>query len=104
MSVLSLTFHSTETISKEWENYMQNHLHQLVENLIDVEKYILSEVESDMIDEGTNTNLLLIFENNEKRQDFIEIEFLNIADRIESKFGDHVLIFKTFLNPTKSRI
>lgn len=104
MSVLSLTFHSTETVSKEWENYMQIHLHQLVENLIDVEKYILSEVESDMIDEGTNTNLLLIFENNEKRQDFVEIEFINIADRIESKFGEHVLIFKTFLNPKNSRI
>ena len=43
------------------------------------------------------------FENDEKRQDFVEIEFLNISDRIESKFGEHVLIFKTFLNPKNSR-
>lgn len=104
MSVLSLTFHSTESISKDWENYMQTHLHQLVENLIDVEQYILSEVETDMIDEGKNTNLLLIFENNEKRQDFVEIEFLNICDRIESKFGEQVMIFKTFLNPKNTRL
>ena len=102
MSVLSLTFHSTESITDDWENYMENHLHQMVENLIDVEKYILSEVESEMVNEGKNTNLLLIFENDEKRQDFVEIEFINIADRIESKFGEHVLIFKTFLNPKNS--
>ena len=104
MSVLSLTFHSTENSTKDWEIYMENHLHQMLENLIDVEKYILSEVESEMVNEGKNTNLLLIFENDEKRQDFVEIEFINIADRIESKFGEHVLIFKTFLNPKNSRL
>lgn len=104
MSLLSLTFHSTESSTQDWENYMENHLHQMVENLIDVEKYILSEVESDMVDEGKNTNLLLIFDNDEKRQDFLEIELLNITDRIESQFGEHVMIFKTFLNPKKSRL
>lgn len=104
MSVLSLTFHSTESINQDWEIYVESHLHQLVENLIDVEKYILSEVQSDMIDEGKNTNLLLIFENNEKRQDFIEIELLNITDRIEGRFGDNVLVFTTYLNPKKTRI
>ena len=104
MSVLSLTFHSTENISNDWNLYMENNLLEMIENLIDVEKYILSEVQSEMISEGKNTNLLLIFENDEKRQDFVEIEFINIADRIESKFGEHVLIFKTFLNPKNSRL
>lgn len=104
MSVLSLTFHSTENITKDWEIYVESQLHQLVENLIDVEKYILSEVQSDMINEGKNINLLLIFENNEKRQDFIEIELLNITDRIESKFGENVMVFTTYLNPRKTRI
>lgn len=104
MSVLSLTFHSTENITKDWEIYVDSHLHQLVENLIDVEKYILSEVQSDMIDEGKNINLLLIFDNDEKRQDFIEIELLNITDRIESKFGNNVMVFTTYLNPKKTRI
>lgn len=103
MSVLSITFHTTESISEDWNNYMENNLHQMVENLIDVEKYILSEVESEMISEGKNTNLLLIFENEEKRQDFVEIELTNITERILKEFGSNVMIFKTYLNPKKSR-
>lgn len=104
MSVLSLTFHTTENISQDWENYMQKDLHQMVENLIDVEKYILSEVESEMINEGKNTNLLLVFDNEEKRQDFIEIELINITDRIEGTFGENVMIFQTLLNPKAMRL
>ena len=103
MSVLSVTFHTTENITKEWENYMNKDLHQMVENLIDAEKYILSEVESEMISEGKNTNLLLVFDTEEKRQDFVEIELINITDRIEAKFGENVMIFKTLLNPKNSR-
>ncbi|MGA9211289.1 DUF4286 family protein [Kaistella sp.] len=103
MSVLSITFHTTESINKEWNHYLENDLHQMVENLIDAEKYILSEVESDMISEGKNTNLLLIFENDEKRQDFIEIELTNITERVQKEFGQNIMIFKTYLNPKKSR-
>ena len=104
MSLLSLTFHTTENVSQEWEIYMENELHEMVENLIDVEKFILSEVESEMISEGKNTNLLLIFDDEEKRQDFLEIELLNLTERIENAFGENVMIFKTFLNPKKSRL
>ena len=70
---------------------------------MDVEKYILSEVESEMISEGKNTNLLLIFDDIEKRQEFIDIEFKNITERIEAKFGQEVMIFETFLNQKKNR-
>ena len=103
MSLLSITFHSTQSVTKEWDQYMQSELHQMVENLIDAEKYILSEVESEMISEGKNTNLLLIFENEEKRQDFVEIELTNITERVQKEFGENVMIFKTYLNPKKSR-
>ena len=103
MSVLSLTFHTTENISLDWEIYMEKELHEMVENLIDVEKYILSEVHSEMINEGKNTNLLLVFDNDEKRQDFIEIELINITERIEGVFGENVMIFQTLLNPKKIR-
>ena len=103
MSVLSLTFHSTENISNDWNLYMENNLLEMIENLIDVEKYILSEVQSEMISEGKNTNLLLIFDNDEKRQDFIEIELINITDRIESTFGENVMIFQTLQNTKKLR-
>lgn len=104
MSVLSLTFHTTESALKEWENYTENELQLLVENLMDVDKYILSEVHNEMIGEGKNTNLLLVFDNDELREQFLENELVNITERIEAKFADSVMVFKTFLNPLKSRL
>jgi hypothetical protein len=76
----------------------------MTENLMDVEKYILSEVHSDYIDDGKNYNLLLIFDDDEKRTEFIESELLNISERIENKFGQDVMIFTTSLNPKKKKI
>ncbi len=76
----------------------------MTENLMDVNQYILSEVHSDYIEEGKNYNLLLIFDNDELREDFIKSEMENIAERIEAKFGQEVMIFNTFLNPKKSRL
>lgn len=99
MSVLSLTFHSTSNISSSWDRYTENTLFEMIENLMDVENYILSDVESDMINEGKNTNLLLMFDNTEKRQEFIDIELKNITERIEDQFGDEVMVFVTLLNP-----
>lgn len=104
MSVLSITFHAIENIRPEWENYMMNTLVLMVENLMDVEKYILSDVDSNMINEGSNTNLLLIFENEELRSDFVKSEFLNLEDRIQNEFGDQVMVFMTYLNPKKARL
>lgn len=104
MSVISITFHSVESVQKEWNDFVEKDFHQMIENLMDVEKYMLSEVESDMINEGKNTNLLLIFDNEEKRTDFTEIELLNISEIIENKFGESVMIFITYLNPTKMKI
>lgn len=76
----------------------------MTENLMDVNQYILSEVHSDYIEEGKNYNLLLIFDNDELREDFIKSEMENITERIEAKFGQEVMIFNTFLNPKKSRL
>lgn len=104
MSVLSITFHCTKNNLEEWENYIDETLILMTENLMDVNQYILSEVHSDYIDEGKNYNLLLIFDNDELRTDFLESELKNIAERIESKFGQEVLIFDTLLNPKKSRL
>ncbi|WP_419870745.1 DUF4286 family protein [Chryseobacterium sp. CT-SW4] len=103
MSVLSITFHCTKNNIEDWENYMDETLVLMTENLMDVNKYILSEVHSDYIDEGKNYNLLLVFDNDELRNDFIESELVNITERIEKKFGENIMIFNTFLNPKKSR-
>ncbi|WP_313001521.1 DUF4286 family protein [Chryseobacterium gleum] len=59
---------------------------------------------SDFIEEGKNYNLLLIFDNNDLREDFIKSELLNISERIEKKFGQEVMVFNTFLNPKKTRL
>ncbi len=104
MSVLSITFHCTKNNIDEWENYIDETLVLMTENLMDVSKYILSEVHSDYIEEGKNYNLLLIFDNDELREDFIKSELVNIAERVEKKFGQEVMIFNTFLNPKKSRL
>ncbi|MGL6126730.1 hypothetical protein BBI01_07765 [Chryseobacterium artocarpi] len=104
MSVLSITFHCTKNNLEEWENYIDETLVLMTENLMDVNQYILSEVHSDYIDEGKNYNLLLIFDNDDLRNDFLESELKNIAEHIENKFGQEVLIFDTLLNPKKSRL
>ncbi|MCX8532351.1 DUF4286 family protein [Chryseobacterium luquanense] len=104
MSVLSITFHCVNNSLEEWEKYVDETLVLMTENLLDVDKYILSEVHSDFIDEGKNYNLLLIFEDEEKRTDFMESELLNITDRIETKFGQNVMVFNTSLNPKKKKI
>ncbi|MFY7814877.1 MAG: DUF4286 family protein [Chryseobacterium taeanense] len=103
MSVLSITFHCTKNNLEEWENYIDETLVLMTENLMDVSKYILSEVHSDYIEEGKNYNLLLIFDNDELREDFVKSELQNIAERIEAKFGHEVMIFNTLLNPKKTR-
>src|SRR5690606_1238722 len=99
MNILSLTFHSTENAFAQWQEYTENELLNLVENLMDVDQYILSEVESKMIREGNNTNLLLFFSTETLRRDFLESELLNIEERITEKFGTEVMIFSTLLNP-----
>ncbi len=98
MSILSLTFHCVESTVQQWEQYARTDLAQLAHNLYDVEKFILSDVESEMLNEGRNTNLLLIFETPERRESFLENEFENIRKRIEQRFGDRVMIFETLLN------
>lgn len=103
MSVLSITFHCTKNNIGEWENYVDETLILMTENLMDVDKYILSEVHSEFIEDGKNYNLLLIFDNDEKREEFMESEMVNISDIIEKKFGQEIMIFNTFLNPKKTR-
>ncbi len=104
MRILSITFHTVESQIENWNQYVDTELALMIENLYDVEKYILSEVKSEMLTEGKNTNLLLVFENDQKRKEFIETELLNISERIAAKFGETVMIFMTELNTKKSRL
>lgn len=104
MYLLSITFHAPPFLIKEWETYFGKTLLHLVENLMDVEQYLLSEIESDLIEEGKNYNLLLFFSQEEVRLQFLEIEFENIKEIIAKDFGQDVLIFYTFLNNKFRRI
>ncbi|MBP7173221.1 MAG: DUF4286 family protein [Cloacibacterium sp.] len=101
MPILSITFHTEVSQLKQWEQYIQEELILMIENLMDVEKYILSAVHSEMISEGKNTNLLLVFDNEEIRMQFVESELLNITERIEKRFGESVMVFNTHLDEIK---
>ncbi|WP_300675572.1 DUF4286 family protein [Soonwooa sp.] len=103
MSILSITFHTTENRLAEWGQYCENELFAMVENLMDVDKYILSEVDTEMLREGRNTNLLLVFADEDLRQGFLLSELPNITERIEKVFGQEVMIFPTMLNPKRLR-
>ncbi len=102
MSILSITFHTIESQLKNWETFLKQDLENTIETLHNVERYILSEVETEMLTEGKNTNLLLVFESEVKRQEFTENNLPEIAEKINAKFGDSVMIFKTELNPIRS--
>jgi len=104
MSILSVTFHSPLDQLEAWQEYSKNVLPEMIANLMDVEKYMLSDVESERINERHNTNLLLISDSAEKRKDFVEIELLNISELIEQKFGDSIMIFTTYLNPQINKL
>ena len=104
MSVLSVTLHTIESELQNWSNFVKTDLIKIIENLYDAEKYILSEVETEMLTEGKNTNLLIVFENQQKREEFLSTELVNISERIAQKFGENVMIFVTKLNPFQQKI
>lgn len=104
MSILSITFHTPENLLEKWDNFQKNSLENLIDNLIQVEKFILSDVESDMLDEGKNTNLLLIFDDENYRKEFVESELPNLQYHIEKEFGEEIMVFMTYLNPKKTRM
>ena len=101
MSILSITFHRRNQL-QTWEQYLENELMTLVENFIDVEKYILSEVNTEMLTEGKNTNLLLIFESDEKTK-FTETELYNLSEIIARKFRGKRDDFQNRIKRKKSR-
>ena len=103
MSILSITFHTTENQISNWELYIEIEFLKLIENLANIEKYILSEVDSEMISEGKNTNLLVFFGDTNLRNRFIENEMPDLERRIAKHFGSDVMIFTAFLNPKKQR-
>ncbi len=104
MTALSITFHSTESIKEKWEIFRQKELTELIENFLDVEHYLLSKVRSEMIQEGENTNLFLLFESEMKKQEFFESELTNLVERVETRFPSEVMTFVTHLDPIKMRI
>lgn len=102
--LLSVTFHCTAPVISRWEEYLHTTLSEMIENLMDVENYILTEVVSDLIHEGKNYNLLLMFDDDEVRNLFVENELENIKERIGDVFNENLMIFTTHLNSIKSRL
>ncbi|WKS94612.1 DUF4286 family protein [Riemerella columbina] len=104
MSILSITFHCEEHSLELWENYKKERLYPLSEKIPHLKYFIFSEVESHHLQEGKNTNFLLIFADENQRQAFMENELTYITEAISEEFGERVLTFVTLLNPTKSNL
>lgn len=102
MSILSITFHTVDSQLTSWQEYLEAELEPKLPFFRGVKQFVLSEVESEMLTEGTNTNLLLFFGNSELREEFSIEELPALEEEILGAFGDAVMVFKTHLNIKKS--
>lgn len=102
MAILSITFHIDDNKVEEWNNYLNNTLVTEIEKLNKL--FLLSEVDTEMLSEGKNINLLLFFDSPEDRELYLHNTFPSIAQDIISNFQESVLIFKTFLNSLTKNI
>ena len=84
MAILSITFHIEETELLKWNKYLKSVLIYDLKNIN--KKYLLTEVESEMLSEGKNTNLLIFFSNQEDRFLFLEQIFPHFSKKIITNF------------------
>lgn len=101
MAILSITFHTEENKIPEWNEYLKKELIPNLESLN--RKYLLSEVETEILTEGKNTNLLIFCKNREDRVLFSEKIYPHFSQKILDKFQEGVLVFKTYLNSIDPR-
>lgn len=99
MSVLSITYHCPEPLLSQWETFLNNDFSILLREILNHNQYIFSEVYSEMLNEGKNYNLLLIFENEQLRQDFLTTQYPAILQKVEANFGQEIMDFVTLLEP-----
>ncbi|RQP14936.1 MAG: DUF4286 family protein [Chryseobacterium sp.] len=99
MSILSITFHVENQTRPRWDSFLEAELPQLIDRLPNVERFIFSAVDSEMLNEGSNFNLLLIFDDERARQDFREDALDDLVSEVEKRFGQtEVMTFVTQLN------
>ncbi|SDE09618.1 DUF4286 family protein [Riemerella columbipharyngis] len=96
MSLLSVTFHCENNALPKWEAYMSGEMISRVEKW--GHSYIISEVETEMLQEGKNFNILLDFKSPIERESFLNDYFADFAESIKETFSDKVMIFVTILN------
>ncbi|PIE50657.1 MAG: hypothetical protein CSA38_02505 [Flavobacteriales bacterium] len=104
MTALSITFHCTAPQLENWEKYLHNEFLSNIKKMEHIQRYIFSEVYSEMIEEGKNYNLLVLFDNEENRAIFMEEKLGLMAGKITDIFANEVMIFPTLLNPIKSEL
>ena len=56
MAILSITFHTEEHKINDWNSFLEEELLEIIKNFS--RKYIISEVESEMLSEGKNTKCI----------------------------------------------
>lgn len=96
MAILSITFHIEEKHITEWNIYINENLVPHIQSL--GLSFILSNVDTEMLSEGQNSNLLLFFNNSNERENFIQNDFQKLCEPAKQEFQKDIIIFKTLLN------
>lgn len=105
MKLISVTFHIVETCLPRWKSFLKDELIGWLENNKEIGQYLFTEVQSDLVAEGINFNLLLIFKDEDSRNRFVELELQKILDLLHPHFGSQeVMVFQTFLNQISHRL
>jgi Domain of unknown function (DUF4286) len=98
MQILSLGFHATNLALEKWENYLKLVFYKKIEENWALDKYILSLVSNDMIEEGRNYNLQIFFANDEASDAFTS-RYLDVFQaEITGLFGQEVMLFVSKLH------
>lgn len=102
MAILSITFHIEENRIIEWNKYLEDNLIPHIQSL--GLPFLLSNVDTEMLSEGQNNNLLLFFNNREEREIFIQKDFPKLCEPAMQEFQKDIIIFKTLLNSLAKRL
>lgn len=100
MNLLSVAFHIEAKALPKWQRFISENWPDLITKLAYFDRYIFSEVESPLIEEGSNYNLLIVFDHQAHKTLFLQQEMAKVVSEIQQHFnGDEVVIFHTSLHP-----
>lgn len=98
MAILSVSFHATPEKIEDWKVYLQGSVMPWAKNFCGEKRVLLSEIETEVVAEGKNYNLLLFFDNATLRNHFFDEKIALLIKDITATFGNEVVVFPSKLN------